>query len=148
MSAVLTLLKIIGILLLILLGILLLLLIIIIFCPIFYKIAGAKDTISGTDTPNEFSLKISARWLLGLLGITYMYPQPGALKVRLFGFTLYDSNKPKKENSTVSQPSEVPSPKDGKPSKIVSKTTATEQKVSDNRLLFARKYCVCHYLRA
>lgn len=94
MSAILGILKVIGILLLILLGILLLLIIMILFCPIRYQAAGAKDS-AAEDTPG-FTLQVSARWLLGLLRFRYQYPKPGALKVKLLGFTLYDSSKPPK----------------------------------------------------
>lgn len=109
MSAILGILKVIGILLLILLGILLLLILILLFCPIFYKIAGAREediadegisSNNGTNKPKLW-LMLSVKWLLGLLKISYNYPNPGALHVSILGHVIYDSSKASQQKTSA-----------------------------------------------
>lgn len=127
MSVILSILKVLGILLLLLLGILLLLMVLILVCPIRYRIEGAKVPSAKEQT---LTLKASAKWLLGILGIKYDYPEPGAVKIRFLCFTFYDSLKPSKnkKNRKVSSPKTDTSIS----STDHSPTSATEVQASDN----------------
>lgn len=92
LTILLKILEILGILLLILLGIALVVIALILFFPIFYKAAGKK-------TPGELQLTVRAKWLFGLLRLSYDYPEPGKLRVKFLFSTLYDSSveKPQQE---------------------------------------------------
>lgn len=117
-SAILGILKVIGILLLILLGILLLLILLVLFHPIFYKISGHKE-------PEEYSLEASAHWLFGLVGVRFLYPNPGTLTVRLLWLKIFDSSKATKKKK-VSDTEQDASAKDTNSVPEVSVKTSTE----------------------
>ena len=90
------LLSILGILLLILLGIALAVILLVLFFPISYKASGEKS--AGT-----LSFRFRASWLFGLLRISYSYPVPGKLLIKLLFFNLYDSSAEKKSPPEAAQ---------------------------------------------
>jgi len=83
-------LKIIGITLLAILGLLLLILVLVLFVPIFYKVRIIHN-------PEKTQVKARASFLFPLLLVTFQYLKKISYKVRIFGFALLDSDKPKKE---------------------------------------------------
>lgn len=83
-------LSILGIVLLILLGVAVVVVLLILFFPIFYKISGKKNA-------EELLISARAGWLFGLLRLSYDYPEPGKLVIKLLFFTLYDSSVEKPE---------------------------------------------------
>lgn len=84
LGTILNIVSIFGIVLLILLAVLLLILALVLFLPIIYR-ADAEIADS--------SLKANAcvRWMFGLLRAEIAYPEPGKIKVTVFGVTLSDS---------------------------------------------------------
>lgn len=92
-------LSIIGIVLLCLLGLFLISLLLVLFWPVTYRIDAHRDD-SGT------GLALNARWLLGLVRISYLYPNPGRLKAKLLFFTIYDSGREKKLKGAKDKESE------------------------------------------
>ena len=87
-------LSILGIVLLILVGIAAVVILLVLFFPVCYKISGKKDV-------EELRLTARVKWLFGLLRLSYDYPDPGKLLIKLLFFTLYDSSaeSPKDEAS-------------------------------------------------
>ena len=97
----LTILKIIGIILLVLLGIVLLLLLLVLFVPVRYRLDAHRDLKE--EAPVVAAVK--ATWLLHLLGVCFTYPDAAYVNVKLFGISVYRSDKepkPKKEKNTDS----------------------------------------------
>lgn len=88
-------LSILGIVLLILVGIAVVVILLVLFFPVCYKLSGKKDA-------EELRFTARSQWLFGLLRLSYDYPDPGKLLVKLLFFTLYDSSaeSPKDEAST------------------------------------------------
>lgn len=64
----------------------------VLFYPVSYRIEGQK---------NEECLELKARisWLSGFLRVRYEYPSPGNILIKVLGFTVFDSGKPKKEKN-------------------------------------------------
>ena len=89
LAVILKILSIIGIVLLIAVCLLAVLLLVVLFCPVIYRINGEKDSIT-------LSAKIRVRWLFGLLGAAYCYPEPGRLIIRILCFPVFDSGAGKK----------------------------------------------------
>lgn len=83
-------LKIIGITLLAVLGLILLILLLVLFVPVFYKIRIIH-------TPEKTQVKARASFLFPLLLVTFQYLKQISYKVRMFGFVLLSSEKPKKK---------------------------------------------------
>lgn len=81
---ILTILKILGIFLLVILALALVIVGAVLFVPIRYRASGKKDSES-------FYVKAEFFWLLHLLRVRAVYPEPGQIKVKLLCFTLYDS---------------------------------------------------------
>ena len=79
-------LSILGILLLILLGVAAVVILLVLFFPICYKVSGQKS-------PDKLWFTARAGWLFGLLRVSYDYPDPGKLLVKLLFFTVFDSEK-------------------------------------------------------
>lgn len=78
-------LSILGIVLLILVGIAVVVILLVLFFPVCYKLSGKKDA-------EELRFTARVQWLFGLLRLSYDYPDPGKLLVKLLFFTLYDSS--------------------------------------------------------
>jgi len=88
-SIILNVLKILGIFVLVLLAIALLLILLVLFVPIRYRIAGQK---SGADTM-ALSFRVKVTWLLHILNLQFRYPDASYLRVRIFCFTVFRSDK-------------------------------------------------------
>lgn len=86
LSILLKILSILGILLLWLLGIALLLVLLALFYPISYKLAGKKDT-------GQTAVSAKASWLFGIFRVSFEYPEPGRVLLKVLFFTLFDSGK-------------------------------------------------------
>lgn len=91
-------LSVLGILLLILLGIAIVVILLILFFPVCYKMSGRKSA-------EELCLRARVKWLFGLLRVSYDYPDPGRILVKLLFFTLYDSETSGSRNRTKNHPS-------------------------------------------
>ena len=82
-------LKIIGITIAALVGLLFLLVLIVLFVPIRYRAEGRKD--------ETIVAKGSVSWILGILFLRFLYlDEKFCVTVRIFGFPIYDNQKPKK----------------------------------------------------
>ncbi len=97
---ILTILKIIGILLLVILALLLVCTGVILFVPVRYRATGKKDA-------DGYFVKAQLYWLLHLLRVKAVFPEPGSVVVKLLCFTIYDSKaepKPEKEKKVKKEP--------------------------------------------
>lgn len=104
-NVILHILSIMGSILLALLAILLAALLIVLFLPITYRVRGRKY-------PEEAWITAKANWLFGLARVQFSWPEPGKLLVKLFGKTIFDSGRPKKqEPSEKKKPEENPEEK-------------------------------------
>lgn len=83
-------LKIIGIALLVILGLILLILALVLFVPVFYKVHVVHN-------PEKTEVKGRVSFLFPLLLATVQYLKKLSYKIRVFGFAVLDSEKPKKE---------------------------------------------------
>ena len=83
-------LKIIGITLLSVLGIILLVVALVLFVPVFYRVRIVHN-------PKETKVKAKVSFLFPLLLVTVEYCKKLFYKLRVFGFAVIDSEKPKKE---------------------------------------------------
>ncbi|MBD5461175.1 MAG: DUF2953 domain-containing protein [Lachnospiraceae bacterium] len=79
---ILQILAVLGILLLCLLGLCLTLILLILFVPVRYRISGRKDG-------KEVEGAVRVTWLLHLLSVSYRYPQPGEVIVRVAGIRVW-----------------------------------------------------------
>lgn len=105
-------LKIIGISILVLLGLLLLILTLVLFVPVFYRVRVIHN-------PEKTQVKARVSFLFPLLLVTFEYLKKISYKVRIFGFALLDSDKPKKEKQ----------PKEKKPKKKKEKKSKKKPQV-------------------
>lgn len=88
-SVILNVLRILGILVLVLLAIALLIILLVLFVPIRYTIAGQK---SGAGT-TALSFRVKVTWLLHILNLQFRYPNAAYLRVRIFCFTVFRSDR-------------------------------------------------------
>lgn len=86
-------LKIIGIFLLCLLLLILALLLFVLFVPVRYKIQGYRR--ENDEAPVRIAVK--ATWLLHILNITFRYPEEAFVRVRIFCFTVFSTEKQEKK---------------------------------------------------
>ena len=84
LAVILGILSVLGIMLLTLLGVVIAVLLLVLFFPVFYDMAGSKDT-------DGIMARVRVNWLFGLLRGGYAYPEPGRLVVKLLFFTIFDS---------------------------------------------------------
>lgn len=94
-TIILSILKILGIILLVLLGIILMLLLLILFVPVRYWITVHRKT--DEEVPVVVDLKVT--WLLHILNVAFSYPAAAYLRVRVFCFTVFRSDKASKDKS-------------------------------------------------
>lgn len=120
-SVLLLILKIIGITLLVVLGLILLILLLVLFAPVSYKVWVVHN-------PKETRVKAKITYLFPLLSATLQYLKKFTCKVRLFGFVLFDSEKPKKE-----KPQKEKQDKKSKKKSKKKKKKATEEAASETR---------------
>ncbi len=118
-AIVLNILKILGILLLALLGIALLLILLVLFIPVRYTLSGQKTSKQEA----ALSLRLKATWLLHILNMRFDYPHAAYLRVRIFCFTVFRSDR--KASSTKKSKSEKESAVKTKPEE---KNVGTEPK--------------------
>ncbi|MBO5166442.1 MAG: DUF2953 domain-containing protein [Lachnospiraceae bacterium] len=96
LHVILQILAVIGVIILCILGISLLLILLVLFVPIRYRANGKRE-----GEVMEFAAK--ATYLLHMLTVKFVYPEPGSVIVRLFGIKIFDSAKSKdKEGGDVS----------------------------------------------
>ncbi len=93
-SILLMILKIIGILLLVVLGIILMLVLLVLFVPIRYQITVHRKVIE----TSPVVAKIKITWLFHILNAAFSYPEEAYVRVRVFCFTIFRSDKPIKES--------------------------------------------------
>lgn len=86
-------LKIIGILLLCLLVLILALLLLILFVPIRYKVKGYRR--ENDEAPVRIAVKVT--WLLHILNMAFRYPEEAFVRVRIFCFTVFSTEKKEKK---------------------------------------------------
>ena len=103
-SIFLTILKIIGIILLSLLLLLVTVLLLILFVPVRYRVSGFRK--QGDEVPVNVALKVT--WLLHIVNVAFRYPEEAFIKVRLFCFTIFSTDKEqtskkKKEQKDLSE---------------------------------------------
>ena len=96
LTVILKILSILGILLLVLLGVLFSAILLVLFVPVTYRVrADRQETVpDGDGRPADSPLMhiaVKADWLLGVLRVRFMYPDPGTVKVKALCFTLFDS---------------------------------------------------------
>ena len=94
LTILLNILSILGILLLAILGLLLLIILIVLFVPVFYRIKAEKN--------DDLHICFRANWLLGLIRVFFLYPEPGNLIVKVLFFKIFDSgaeDKPEKSRT-------------------------------------------------
>lgn len=115
-QVILLILKIIGITLLAVLGLILLIVALVLFVPVFYKVRIVHN-------PEKTQVKVRASFLFPLLLVTFEYLKKMSYKVRIFGFALLDSDKPKKKKPEKEKPKKEKKPKKKKNQK---KKTAAE----------------------
>lgn len=100
-TIILSILKILGIILLILLGIILMLLLLILFVPVRYWITVHRKT--DEEVPVVVDLKVT--WLLHILNVAFSYPAAAYVRVRVFCFTVFRSDKASKDKSEAGKAS-------------------------------------------
>ncbi len=93
-------LKIIGLTILAILGLIVLVLALVLFVPVFYRVR----IIHG---PNNMKVSARASFLFPMLLVTFQYLKKISYKVRVFGFALLDSDKPKKEKKSKKEKKRV-----------------------------------------
>lgn len=122
-AIVLNILKILGILLLALLGIALLLILLVLFIPVRYTLSGQKTSKQEA----ALSLRLKATWLLHILNMRFDYPHAAYLRVRIFCFTVFRSDR--KASSTKKSKSEKESAVKTKPEEknVRTEPASTEQ---------------------
>lgn len=107
LSIVLKILSILGILLLCLTGLAVLLLCLVLFFPVSYKMTGKKEA-------GQTSFRVRAFWLFGFLRISYCYPEPGRVVVKILPFTVYESGRETNDEEKESSGGSGDSAKNGK----------------------------------
>jgi len=93
-------LKVLGILLLVLLGFALLLILLVLFIPVRYTLNGQK----GGETEQPLSFRIKVTWLLHILNMQFCYPDAAYLRVRVFCFTVFRSDREKASSDDKPEP--------------------------------------------
>lgn len=102
-SVLLSILKILGIILLILLGILLIFLLLVLFVPVRYRVSAERNIAK----EQALHAQVKITWLFHILNMRYFYPEAAYLRVRVFFFTVFRSDREKK--SPEKKKSETPS---------------------------------------
>lgn len=91
-SILLSVLKIFGILLIVVLGIILALILLVLFVPVRYRITARRKVTE--EIPVVARIKIT--WLFHILNAAFSYPEAAYVKVRIFCFTVFRSDKKEK----------------------------------------------------
>lgn len=115
-SILLNVLKISGILLLILLAIILTALLLILFVPVRYTVTAERKL----QEEKPLQAKVKVTWLLHILNMRFLYPDAAYLRVRVFCFTIFRSDK-KQESEKAKAAAGPPSEKEKERVKEASK---------------------------
>lgn len=130
-AILLTILKVVGILLLILLITAAALLLLVLFVPVRYRIVLRRRETDGILA----AVEIKVTWLLHLMGVAFSYPEAAFLRVRIFCFTVFRSDRKKKDSGSAQK--EKPDRKKQVPAKEDSERKDTDeapsQKAEDNQ---------------
>lgn len=86
LEIILNILAVIGVILLALLAFLLIVILLVLFFPVSYRIYGKNE--------EGLTAAAKARWLFGLVRVSYSYPEPGRVRIKVLMFTVYDSKIP------------------------------------------------------
>lgn len=89
LSVLLMILKVLGMILLILLGTILTLILLVLFVPVRYRIMVHRKTHEEVPV----SVKLKATWFLHVLNAAFSYPEAAFLRIRIFCFTIFRSDK-------------------------------------------------------
>lgn len=103
MAVFLQILKIIGIILLCLLAVLVTVFLLVLFVPISYQLKGERKVPD--EAPVRANVKIS--WLLHLLTATFIYPEEAYVKIKVFGITIYSTEKAQNDTDDVKKPGQA-----------------------------------------
>ena len=103
-SALLAILKFLGILLLFCLGLILVILLLVLFVPVRYKLTARRKP-EEDGTPITAEVKIT--WLLHILNVAFSYPKAAYVRVRLFCFTAFSTKKSAEDDSDSDSSSEA-----------------------------------------
>ncbi len=148
LTVILKILSILGILLLVLLGVLFSAILLVLFVPVTYRVrADRQETVpDGDGRPADSPLMhiaVKADWLLGVLRVRFMYPDPGTVKVKALCFTLFDSGAGHETTETRKKTAEQRKPSEQKDEAgqetaseqkdVAGQETATEQKGADRQ---------------
>ena len=95
-SALLAILKFLGILLFFCLGLILAILLLVLFVPVRYKLTARRKP-EEDGTPITAEVKIT--WLLHILNVAFSYPKAAYVRVRLFCFTVFSTKKSTEDDS-------------------------------------------------
>ena len=126
-SILLTILKILGTILLVLLGIILVVLVLVLFVPVRYRLDAHRNLQE--EAPVVAAVK--ATWLLGLISVFFSYPDAAYVNVKVFGITVYRSDKepkPKKEKAVKKEKKAQDTTQDKDKDKDKDKVTEKEAK--------------------
>lgn len=110
-SIFLTVFKIIGIILLSLLLLLFVILLLILFVPVRYQVSSFRK--EGEEAPVNAALKVT--WLLHMITAAFRYPKEANIKIRLFGFSVFSSDK--KQSGRKKADQKKPAGKNAQPEK-------------------------------
>lgn len=124
LTIILNILSILGILLLAILAILLLIILTVLFVPIFYRIKADKNA--------DLHVCIKANWLLGLIRVLFMYPEPGNVTVKVLFFKIFDSGAEPEDKPEKSKPTRRKQKKEAP-------RTDKSKDASDNRMASSDK---------
>lgn len=130
-AILLTILKVLGILLLILLITAVVLLLLVLFVPVRYRIVLRRREEDGILA----AVEIKVTWLLHLMGAAFSYPEAAFLRVRIFCFTVFRSDRKKKDSGSaqkekLGRKKQVPAKED---SERKDTDEAPSQKAEDNQ---------------
>ena len=105
-SALLAILKFPGILLLFCMGLILVILLLVLFVPVRYKLTARRK-------PEEepIAAEVKVTWLLHIISVAFSYPKAAYVRVRLFCFTVFSTQKSAGDNSDSGTGSETESEK-------------------------------------
>ncbi len=124
LSVLLTILKVLGIIILILLGTILTVILLVLFVPVRYRIMVHRKTQE--ETPVSVKLKVT--WLLHVVNAAFSYPEAAFVRVRIFCFTIFRSDKAKDRDTATGEDKE----KEHKPQKPPSAKPLLQEPVSEN----------------
>ena len=134
-AVLLTILKILGMILLVVLGIILTVALLILFAPIRYRIQVHRKTED--ETPIAAEVRVT--YLAHIVNAAFSYPAAAYLRVRVFCFTVFRSDKPKGHTRKSSSENEKGKEKEGMQDKNKEKMTEDSLEEADSSLIESRQ---------